>query len=490
MVSAVDETVAVEPPSEEDKRLLADTGQKVLQHVDDTLAAVSDKLFELLQAANVDLSEEDIQALLSGQELPQTSTQPPESPIQEESSKSKQTPSVLPLPTVEEDHTATASTSVISTEMEINGHASSPVFYPRNQIPHQEVVWEEHDGNNNTLSSSADNVSLIHSSSDVMDNADDDNDDQSVATTITAATTATRRELKNRVGDIEGHMEAFIRQMQELNQRMKSAEERERQKRETEQQQRETVLAESQQVIQQLSTQLDQNEQQVQVWQTKAQEVEQARKRLARAQQERQALQAKTQALETKLQKLGQVLLHQQTDTASSSRAATDEDASPPSPVLRQNAWLAVALATLLVAIVLGEYTNIQQHPIQAPAVALPTTFGLEQPTTVTANAPVTVMEAEEDDDDDDDDIPTLLDMDESILEEDANVEATHTSENIESRKWDRTFETARSKNGAAPKVVKEIMTRLLRGIKNNTTKIWGKIKGIGDDIPSLVSIQ
>ena len=243
------------PPTDEDVQLLAQTGQKVLDHVDDTLAAVSDKLHQLLVEANLDLSDADIQSLL---ETTTTNSyinhsqvgvdrEPPQSPTKESSDhvhapNSKQAPSSPQLlPTVDEDRTTTASTSVISAEIDSTclPCATSPAMSScRNKQP-PEVIWEESatvntthslpvDGDGATMGEeeraaisdpSADAISLIHSDDnnsermnitneiecdhdkdmdggdgdgddDDEDDDDDDDDEVSIATTITAMNTA------------------------------------------------------------------------------------------------------------------------------------------------------------------------------------------------------------------------------------------------------------------------------------------------------------
>ena len=112
--------MTLDPQREE---ALADASHAVLQHVDGTLAAVSEKIYQLLLSADIDLSEDDIRELLG---------EPPAS-----SSQAKKNTSQAPtMPTLgEEDQTAADTASMVSRSTEENLASTPPPPARRQTIP-------------------------------------------------------------------------------------------------------------------------------------------------------------------------------------------------------------------------------------------------------------------------------------------------------------------------------------------------------------------
>ena len=191
---------------------VADVSQDALQGVDETLASVAEQVYELLTSAAIDLSEEDIRELLGEHQLPV--------PTKEASDKTAKSPLALPVVHEEGGHAdeedlRTASTSAPST--------------PDKSFDHDEYLHTSPDLWTPTLSQPG-TLDLGQVVTSVLPESVDEPDTASVST---QATTATRRELKNRVSELEGYLGSFTSQMQELTTRLVAAETQEQSRRST-----------------------------------------------------------------------------------------------------------------------------------------------------------------------------------------------------------------------------------------------------------------
>ena len=344
-------------PDDKDTLELAAASQEVLEQVEGTLEAVSEKLYELLSSELIDLSEDDIRELLSD-DSPSTKKAP-----SDEGKTMTETTDGHP----ETEEERTASTSVVSTEED----PESPAKSFHSQMEDHEMDPNESNGDEQQWDGAGHDVKLttntITTAAAVVtdDEASSDEDD-----IMSVVTTATRRELKNRVGALEGTLEAFYRQMQELNNRVVDAENEERTKQSTAQEMHDKVLAETTHVIEELETKYIQNESEKQEMESKMQAIKEAQQRVAKAVQEKQALEQKTQELQGKLSTMCNLLLQYQNGSAAPTvnvarsveiPQITKTPGNKSSP-FHQQAILAVVLAAFVVTMVARDHLSQMDH--------------------------------------------------------------------------------------------------------------------------------
>ena len=284
---------------------------------------------------------------------------------------------------------------------------------------------------------------------------------------------------------------------------------------------------------------MHQNEKDAAAWQERALQLQAARERLAKAKAEKQAWQAKTDALQHKLTTLCQVLLEHKAElvttkpvlahvvaqaqqqvkakTATLKRRTVVEPSLPPNPiaatemnaavdnnntnsVLRVWAIFSVVLAVFLLADAIGEHYNLQQQQQseEKAAVVMGSRVVSEEPTVVAKeDVPVLLLENLVEEMLDQEIVhPKLCSCDDDCNNND-NLDSESTTSNGETIEGGETGSSNNNNNNNKEDGNKQlvdtrhrrrnVVVRLLRGIKANTTKIWGKIKGIGDDIPNLV---